>query len=147
MNFRKFLSVALIAVCLFAISQSAFAQEGSGDTKQTALNLISGKVQSWYLTSSTDVDWWVWTNNSDRAVGVRVTLYNTSSALNYDLYGEYDTPYGPFPIFAEDTGPGGVDGFSFYAVHPGDSIYMRVSGHGPNDYSLTSPYQILLETY
>lgn len=78
---KRILSLLLVAVCLVALSSSAFAREisptatGVGDTKEKALTLTPGLEYSLYIDSSTDADWYKWTNNTGQGKFFLALLY------------------------------------------------------------------------
>ncbi|CAH0120429.1 hypothetical protein PAE9249_02948 [Paenibacillus sp. CECT 9249] len=69
---KRILSLLLVAVCLVALSSSAFTNKGEitptaigiGDTKETALTIIPGQDFKLFIQNDQDEDWFTWTNNT-----------------------------------------------------------------------------------
>ncbi|MFS0725866.1 hypothetical protein [Paenibacillus sp. 1P07SE] len=138
----KKLFVLIIALCMLTFSQAAFATEvsptaiGIGDTRETAIPLTPCNISgggacnpTWLpLASSSDVDWFSWTNNTGIDEFVDFTLINPD-AYNYAFAYQIRYPNGVLSskVYAPDGGIGGYNDFYAVYVPAGATLYMEVS--------------------
>lgn len=137
MKFKKLLLTVVSLVSVLGFSQSAFAIANFADTKLSAVALgINPGTYQGYITTSTDEDWFYWTNNTGVTKTVTIVLASTGS-VNNDLMASL-SPYGS-SYNVLDSG-GVYDSFTFSYVAPGETVYYGVKGHN-GSYGL-DPYYI-----
>ena len=138
---KKMASLALSLVLIFSFTQSAFATVGFADDYYSAY--VVGPMQAYqgHITTSTDSDWFKWTNTTGSAKVLSVILVN-SGQQNYDLEVAYAPPGVNIDTLqkASDNGPGGIDSYSVGSLPHNWTIYWRVKGHDSSQYSSTVPY-------
>lgn len=133
MKIRKLILSTLVSVSLFASAQAAFAQEGLGDTRVSAVSVKKDAVYDGWasravITESSDYDWYKWTNtDTELHAFISVALYMpyTDYMLNAP-WNQSDPDSGQF------TGNVRYDRYKTTAylnivADPGQTVYWRIS--------------------
>ncbi|MFC5651544.1 hypothetical protein ACFPYJ_20985 [Paenibacillus solisilvae] len=142
MSIKKTIQTALIGICLFSFSQSAFADyDGGGDSPTYAKPFNRGEFASGYIDDRYDVDWFKWTNDTGITQTVNVYL-STPYWENYDIIAVYKLRDGSYLTSQDiDRGSkGNLDHYKFYYISPGYTIYWKIVPHTRNDFSTTNKY-------
>ncbi|WP_079914241.1 hypothetical protein [Paenibacillus sp. 32352] len=137
LKLKKTVLVASLSISLLAFSQSAFATVGLGDSRSNPVELKFNQTITWKLETASDIDWFKWTNNTGSTKTIQTSLASPGNK-NYDIRGFLVTPFAEQTIYANDNGPGKIDGFTVTAVQPGDTLFIRISSLG--DYDYYNPY-------
>lgn len=150
----KKLFVALIVICMLAISQSAFATDdsvvvtpsaiGIGDTVATAIPITPGS--GWvtlFLSNSTDRDFYKWKNTTGSPKLMDISLQSPAGA-NYDLQFFITYPSGISSTFVDvpDWGVGASEFASSIYLPANCEIYFIVKARLFN--SSSDFYQVAL---
>lgn len=137
----KKLIVVMIAACMLVMAQAAYANEvspssvGIGDTRETAIPLTpcgsSCNMTQLPLSTSTDVDWFKWTNNTGSEVFASADMISPSG-INYALAYQMQYSNGSYSskFYAPDAGNGGWNVLYGIYVPNGATIYLEVSSRG-----------------
>ncbi|MGY5342511.1 hypothetical protein ACXFAU_08720 [Paenibacillus glucanolyticus] len=143
MKLKKLLSILLISASLMTVSTSAFADNGStnieivpqvvgvGDTRATATDLLNGSDYNLFLESSTDEDWFRWTNNTGAPKLIYSLAYNKGSE-NVIVQGaivQYRPNSEAGMIFANPSGknnPSWPSAFDLLYIPEGATVFFRV---------------------
>lgn len=143
MKLKKFLVIA-VALCMFTLSQAAYANEvtpfatGIGDTEATALVRPFGinEFNTW-LTDANDVDWYKYTNNTNTNHYIRAELWHPSTFVKYKFEAKivYDALHSTSMLQSSNVGVFNL--FQGLQIPPGATFYMKVSTDSsvfdPND--------------
>ncbi|MFB7814874.1 hypothetical protein ACFC0X_11855 [Paenibacillus chitinolyticus] len=146
---KNLLALGVVASALLVGSQSAFASDGVGDSRGTAISISPNSAAVQTISDSTDVDYFTWTNNTgNRISSASVHLYSPSNN-NYDLQViQILSQHNNFEATttASDHGNGIEDSVSFSPIYPGDTVYFKVYGHDSSQYG-SAPYTLSFFTY
>ncbi|WP_156830138.1 hypothetical protein [Paenibacillus sp. HW567] len=158
MKIKKFLSVLLTVAVVMIPSASAFAEDsntakvasaatvtpyivGIGDTQASAISLVlneyGGVIYDLFIQSSTDSDWFKWTNTSSEFKRVYVTVggFSGNGPTRAGLKINYNNGYGETSVlYTDKAGTSEPQAFGNVFVPPGATVYVVVDA--PN---FTSP--------
>ncbi|MCY9513298.1 hypothetical protein [Paenibacillus apiarius] len=124
---KKYVSTLLVFALMLVFSTSAFAANGIGDTKESAISLINEQAISLFIEDSTDRDWFKWTNNT--GVTKEFTAWNIPKdesdweSWRFALQISYNNGRSTGMMYAE---PGRNQYFTGVQVPNGATIYLMV---------------------
>ncbi|MUG44436.1 hypothetical protein [Paenibacillus woosongensis] len=129
MKFKKMLTVLFTTVLLLTFSSAANAAVGFADTKAQAFSVqpkaAGNESMSMSLSSSNDVDWYKWTNNTgtDKFISTALVVFDNSSQSKYQIGHElvYKDGRSTDIFYAYDG-----RGISHIYVPAGATLYVRV---------------------
>lgn len=151
MKLKKLLTVLLTSMLLLTLSTSVFASDvsptavGVGDTRESATSFIlnsSNKAEySLFLQSSSDEDWYKWTNttNKTRIVGIQCQSTDSNTASRIGIQYDYGNGVLSSLMYADSSGQTSNHYMTNIAVPPGSTIYVVLDA--PNSYGV-HPYKI-----
>ncbi|MBV6715766.1 hypothetical protein [Paenibacillus chitinolyticus] len=146
---KNLLALGVVASALLVGSQSAFASDGVGDSRETAIAISPNSAAVQTISDSTDVDYFKWTNDTGKTISSASFHLYSPSNNNYDLYFIHVlAPYNNFEstTTASDHGNGVEDSISFSPIYPGDTVYFKIYGHDSSQYG-SAPYTVSFFTY
>lgn len=142
----KKLIVVMIAACMLVMSQAAYATEvsptaiGIGDTRGAAIPLANSfNDVKLFLSSYSDYDWYVWTNNTSTHKFVTGLLYNNNG--NFELAAQTSI-LGDLSSLVFNP----ENSFSSIYLPPGGSVYFRV-GAVSGQTNISQNYNLIVNTW
>jgi hypothetical protein len=157
MKIKKTLTILLTSMLLLTSSASVLASEksetrpettsiitptvvGIGDTKATAITLSHGIRHSLYLSSSTDEDWFKWTNDtgSFKYIGAFFFPLGYNAHYRYGMEIDYNSSRSLPRVYAKADNPGDGALFVNPVIPPGATVYFVVDSiqFAPMQYTL-----------
>jgi len=136
---KKILSAAVLLISLVGFTQSASALTGFADTQSTAYSISKGNIVYNVIDSSSDVDWYVYQNNTGTGQSVQMALTSPATInLNVTLlWFHADGSMTTHP--ATDFGTGGTDRMTSITA-PGDKLYYVIYPKSNVDYDPSRQY-------
>ncbi|TQR38596.1 hypothetical protein [Brevibacillus brevis] len=146
---KKFMTLGAVVSVLTFGSQAAFASDGWADSKETAHAINDGGSFFQTISDSTDVDWYVYRNNSDKSNWV--FELQSPAGINYDYDWIAFGPNGEYILSgtAGDLGPGQIDAASAGGIGfgKGVTVYFKVRGHSSQDFDSRHAYAVYLSAW
>ncbi|MBP1907528.1 hypothetical protein J2Z32_004203 [Paenibacillus turicensis] len=143
MKIKKILTILLTSMLLLTSSTSVFASEttpeaistitptavGFGDSKAQAIPLLNGDRFTSYLASSTDEDWYKWTNNTGslKYVGAFYQPQTFDGAYRLGMEIDYTPTRSLLRVYASDFGNPSNPGIIINPlIPPGATVYFII---------------------